>query len=234
MYCGRTVSLIIPMYNEVDSIGNVLRAVDRDLVDHIVVCDNNSTDGGGNVARSNGAIVTVERRQGYGSACLSAIDAVPESDILVFCDADGCDDLSQMEALVMPIANGRLDLCIASRVRGNAEPGALTPIQRFGNMLACQLLRWFWSVEFSDLGPFRAISMNAYRQLQMADPDYGWTVEMQVKAAQQHLRCGEIPTNYRRRLAGSSKVSGTIRGSYHAGRRILGYVFSAKLRDILG
>lgn len=215
-----SVAVVIPVLNEAEALPKVLASLPS-WVAHIIVADNGSSDGSGDIARQAGAIVVEEPRRGYGSACLKAIAALPaDVDIVVFMDGDASDDTSEMAALVAPIARGEADLMLGSRVMGQREKGALTPQQVFGNALACSLIRLFWRVRFTDLGPFRAIGREALARLQMADPDYGWTVEMQVRAAKLGLVCREIPARYRRRI-GTSKVSGTIRGVIGAGTKIL-------------
>ena len=230
MYHGRTVTLVIPALDEEASISDVLDGVDRSLVDTIIVADNGSTDSTAERARAHGAVVVREARRGYGSACLTALREVADHDIFVFMDADGSDDPTEIDRLLDALRQNDADIVIGSRVLGNAEPGALTPIQRFGNALTCTLVRWFWGVRYTDLGPFRAVRAAALRRLDMRDPDFGWTIEMQVKAAQHGMKVVEVPVSYRVRRAGRSKVSGTLSGSWNAGRRILGYVLSAKLR----
>lgn len=234
MYQDLRVSLIIPALNEAENIGPLLSQVDTDLVDQIIVVDNGSTDGTGSVAAAGGATVVHEARRGYGSACLKAIHAAPAADVLVFMDGDGSDDPREIERLLTSLVQGEADLVIGSRVRGEAERGALTAVQIFGNALTCWLVRWFWGTRYTDLGPFRAIRRAALERLVMSDPDFGWTVEMQVKAAQQRLVVAEVPVSYRRRRGGRSKVSGTVTGSFQAGRRILAYVLTAKAREWLG
>jgi glycosyltransferase involved in cell wall biosynthesis len=234
LYQGNRVAVILPALNEAEAIGSVLESIDRDMIDEVVVGDNGSNDGTATVAASGGALVVLEERKGYGSACLKAVAAVPDADILVFLDADGSDDPSEIPLLLTALVEGGADLVIGSRVTGQSEPGALTPLQRFGNAMTCFLVRRFWGVRYSDLGPFRAIWRHRYEELHMADPDFGWTIEMQVKAAQRGLRAAEVPVSYRNRRAGQSKVSGTIRGSFAAGRRILGCVIRAKVGDLRG
>ena len=234
MYCGHQVAVIIPALDEADAIGPVVGAVDRSVVDQVVVADNGSTDHTAEIDAGAGALVVREDRRGYGSACLRAIEEVPEADILVFLDADGSDNPAAIEELLNALVESGADLVIGSRVLGKAEKGALTPLQLFGNWLTCTLVRWLWGVRYSDLGPFRAIRRSSYDRLAMADPDFGWTIEMQVKAAQHDLKAIEIPVDYRVRQAGQSKVSGTLRGSFGAGKRILGYVFEAKLKELRG
>ncbi len=224
-----TVAVIIPVLNEAEALPKVLASI-PEWVAHVIVADNGSTDASGEIAREAGAIVVVEPRRGYGSACLKAIAALPDDvGIIVFMDGDASDDGSQMAALVDPIRQGSADMVLGSRVLGERERGALTPQQIFGNALACTLIRLVWGVRFTDLGPFRAIGRAALTRLQMVDRDYGWTVEMQVRAAKIGLRCREIPARYRRRI-GTSKVSGTIRGVFGAGTKIL-YVIG---REALG
>jgi len=234
MYCGLQVAVIIPALDEAEAIGPVVGAVDRSVVDQVVVADNGSTDNTAEIATGAGALVVREDRRGYGSACLRAIEEVPDADILVFLDADGSDNPASIEELLKALVESEADIVIGSRVLGKAEKGALTPLQLFGNWLTCTLVRWLWGVHYSDLGPFRAILRSSYDRLAMADPDFGWTIEMQVKAAQQNLKTTEIPVDYRVRQAGQSKVSGTLRGSFGAGKRILGYVMEAKFQELLG
>lgn len=191
----------------------------------MVVADNGSTDRTAAVARAHGAVVVTEPRRGYGAACLRALAALraepPEA--VLFLDADGSDDPAQAAALLEPIAAGRADLVIGSRVLGGAEAGALTPAQRFGNRLATRLLRLLYGVRYTDLGPFRAIRWGALESLAMRDRDFGWTVEMQVKAARRGLRHEEVPVRYRKRI-GRSKISGTVSGTLRAGWKILGTI----------
>lgn len=214
------VAVIIPVLNEAEALPKVLASI-PDWVGHVIVADNGSTDASGEIARKAGAIVVEEPRRGYGSACLKAIASLPDDvGIVVFMDGDASDDSTQMAALVDPIRRGEADMVLGSRVLGERERGALTPQQIFGNALACTLIRLVWGVRFTDLGPFRAIGREALARLEMADRDYGWTVEMQVRAAKVGLRCIEIPAHYRRRI-GTSKVSGTIRGVIGAGTKIL-------------
>ncbi|MCA9673366.1 MAG: glycosyltransferase family 2 protein [Myxococcales bacterium] len=234
MFRSQRVALIIPCLDEEKAIGGVVREVDRAVVDDIIVVNNGSVDRSAERAAEAGAIVLSEPHQGYGSACLLGIAEARRrgAELYVFMDGDGSDDPRQLESLLRKLDDERLDLVIGSRVLGEPEPGALTPVQLFGNSLTCQLVRLFWGVSFTDLGPFRAITAAALARLEMADPDFGWTIEMQVKAAQRGLRVGEVPMRYRVRRHGKSKVSGTLRGTYMAGKRILGYVFTAKLVEV--
>lgn len=219
MLAGRRVALVIPALNEALSIGIVVRSAPS-WIDQVVVADNGSSDWTGAIAAQEGVTVVVESRRGYGSACLAGLAAMRDCDVVLFADADASDDLGEAELLVEPILTGKAQLVIGSRVLGHAEAGALTLQQRFGNWLACALIRLRWGVRFSDLGPFRAITRDALESLGMNDRDYGWTVEMQIKAAQQRLAVAEVPVSYRKRI-GVSKISGTVRGVLAAGAKIL-------------
>lgn len=222
------IGVVIPVLNEAKALPHVLPAIPS-WVSCVVVADNGSTDGSGDIARRLGATVVVEPRRGYGAACLAALAALPPVDIVVFLDGDASDDTRDMTALVAPIATGEVEMVLGSRVLGAREPGALTPQQVFGNWLACTLIRLIWGAKFTDLGPFRAIRRDTLSQFAMADRDYGWTVEMQVRAAQLRTPFREIPVAYRRRI-GTSKVSGTIRGVIGAGTKILWVIAREALR----
>ena len=225
---GRRIGVVIPTRNEAGALPAVLGAM-PDFVDAVAIGDFRSTDGTQDIARRHGAIVVDVPEPGYGRACLAAIAALPPMDVIVFVDGDAADDLTAMADLVRPIANGAVDLALGSRVLGRRERGALTPQQIFGNWLACTLIRTIWGRRFTDLGPFRAISCEALERLGMADRDFGWTVEMQVKAARIGLRTIEIPADYRRRI-GVSKVSGTIVGTLRAGTKILWVIAREAMR----
>jgi glycosyltransferase involved in cell wall biosynthesis len=216
------VDVVIPALNEEPALPFVLEAIDRGLVRRVVVADNGSTDRTAEVARKHGAEVVLEPRRGYGAACLAALAHLTADppDVVVFLDGDRADRPEEIGEVVAPLRAGEADLVIGSRVRGAREPGALTPQQRVGNALACWLLARVYGVDYTDLGPFRAIRWEALRALGMRDRDFGWTVEMQVRAARVGLRHVEVPVSYRRRI-GVSKVSGTLRGSLGAGRKIL-------------
>ena len=226
------VDLIIPAYNEEGSIARVVEEVPRGLVRDILVCDNASTDATAARARAAGATVVPAPRRGYGSACLAGLAHVgarpraewPEA--VAFLDGDLSDFPAQLDRVLAPIARGEADLVIGSRALGRREGGAMLPHQVFGNWLATTLIRLRWGVRFTDLGPFRAVRYGALRELGMADPDFGWTVEMQVKAAKRGLRSVEVPVDYRNRAAGRSKVSGSLRNSYLAGQKILFTIFT--------
>ena len=227
---GFKVGVVIPALNEARALPLVLDAIPT-WVACIIVADNGSTDGTANVARANGADVVTEPVRGYGRACLTAIRALPaDLDVVVFIDGDASDAPEEMAALVQPLADGRADFAIGSRVLGERERGSLTPQQIFGNGLACFLIRLIWGERFTDLGPFRAIRAVTLRNLAMADQDYGWTVEMQIKAAQQGVACIEVPVSYKRRI-GVSKVSGTVRGVIGAGTKILYVIGREALRE---
>ena len=218
------IDVVIPAFDEEQAIGQVLEAIPGGLVRRVVVVDNGSTDGTAARAREGGASVLSEPRRGYGQACLTGIAALEDPDIVVFLDGDFSDYPQEMDAVVAPIIRGEADMVIGSRVLGEAEKGALQPQQRFGNALATWLIRLLFGVSFTDLGPFRAIRFSSLQQLGMEDRNFGWTVEMQVKAARQGLRIVEIPVRYRRRI-GISKVSGTFSGTVRAGYKILWTIF---------
>lgn len=218
------IAVIIPALNEEEGIGRVLDALPH-WVDHRIVADNGSTDSTAETARRHGAHVVSQPERGYGAACLAGIAACPQDvDVLVFLDGDFADDPGEMASLVDSVIGGEADMVIGSRVLGARERGALTPQARFGNWLSCLLLRKVWGVRYTDLGPFRAIRKDALERLEMADRNYGWTVEMQVKAAKAGLRAVEVPVSYRRRI-GRSKVSGTVKGVVLAGTKILYTIF---------
>jgi len=218
-------ALIIPALNEADSIGVQLRQLPP-LFAQIVVVDNGSKDATGDVARTAGAQVVREPRRGYGRACLAGIAAL-RSDItaIVFMDADLSDDPADAGRLAETLVAGGWDMVIGSRVLGHPEPGSLTPVQRFGNWLTTRLIRWIWRAPFTDLGPLRIVRREALRRLDMRDGDFGWNVEMQVKAVRLGLKVTEIPVSYGRRKFGKSKISGTVIGSARAGVKILWTVY---------
>ncbi|HKK75343.1 MAG TPA: glycosyltransferase family 2 protein [Saprospiraceae bacterium] len=226
----KKIDVIIPAYNEEQSIPLVLGDIPEDWVREVIVCNNASTDTTAEVARANGATVLDQPRKGYGSACLKGIEylknkpEVEQPDIVVFLDGDYSDHPEELPVLVQPIIEADYDLVIGSRALGQLESGAMMPQQIFGNWLATSLIKLFYKYEFTDLGPFRAIKWEQLLAIDMRDPDFGWTVEMQVKAAKRGLKCTEVPVTYRRRV-GVSKVSGTIRGTILAGHKILWTIF---------
>jgi len=229
---GQRIGVVIPALNEERAIGLVIGEI-PEWVDVVIVADNGSTDRTAAVASAAGATVVAEPRRGYGAACLAGIAGLPPVDIVAFIDGDHSDYAEDLATLVDPILSGEADFMLASRAIGAREAGSLTPQQLFGNWLATSLIRLFWRARFTDLGPFRAISRPALDKLAMADRDYGWTVEMQIKAAEHGLRHGEVPARYRRRI-GVSKVSGTVKGTLMAGYKILSVIGRHALRRWLG
>jgi len=226
MRSNHKIAVVIPALNEEAAIGAVLDDI-PDWVDDVVVVDNGSADRTPEVARAHGARVLKENTRGYGAACLTGIASLDDDvDVLVFLDGDYSDYPDEMGRVVDPIVAGEVEVVIGSRPLGARQPGALTPQARFGNWLSCLLMRLFWGVCYTDLGPFRAISFPAYKRLGMRDMNYGWTVELQIKAATLGLRSTEVPVSYRVRI-GESKVSGTVRGVIGAGTKILYTIFRA-------
>lgn len=224
-----TIDVIIPAFNEEVSIGRVVRDIPKTLVRHIIVANNNSTDRTEEVAKKAGAIVVTETKKGYGSACLKGMEYIAlletPPDIIVFMDGDHADYGEEMPLLTDPIINENVDLVIGSRATGNRQEGSMSSVQLFGNWLASKLLKVIYGVTYTDLGPYRAIRYDRLLQLKMADKDFGWTVEMQVKAAKQGLSYREVPVSYRHRAGGVSKVSGTLKGKYLAGKKIILTIF---------
>lgn len=222
------VDVIIPAFNEENSIAKVVNDIPKHLVRDIIVCNNGSTDKTKMEALSAGAIVVDEMRSGYGRACLAGMSHIANNpelpDIAVFIDGDYSDYPEQLPELLQPISEKGYDMVIGSRSLGNLQKGSMTPQQLFGNWLATTLIKLIYKVQFTDLGPFRAIRWKSLEKLNMQDKDYGWTVEMQVKAAKMGLKSIEIPVNYRRRI-GTSKVSGTVKGTILAGHKILWTIF---------
>jgi len=225
-----TVAVVIPAWNEQASIGQVIQALPKEWAQRIVVADNGSTDRTAEVARAAGATVVPAPRRGYGSACLAGLaflQALPpqqQPQIVAFIDGDFSDYPEQLPLIVAPIARGEADFVIGSRMLKSQPPGALLPQAIFGNRLACLLMRTLFRQRYTDLGPFRAISWGALKDLNMTDTNFGWTVEMQIKAARRRLRILEVPVDYRPRI-GQSKISGTITGSIRAGYKILYTIF---------
>jgi glycosyltransferase involved in cell wall biosynthesis len=225
---NRDIYVIIPAYNEEQSIAKVINAIPKELVKTVVVANNNSKDNTKTQAEMAGAVVVDEPRPGYGYACLKGIDflssRVNAEDIIVFLDGDFSDYPEEIPDIINPILQNEADLVIGSRALGIKEKNAMTIPQEFGNWLATKLIRLFYGVKFTDLGPFRAITWLNLQQINMQDKTYGWTVEMQIKAAKQGLRCIEVPVKYRKRI-GVSKVSGTVKGVILAGYKIIWMIF---------
>ncbi|MEM9886736.1 MAG: glycosyltransferase family 2 protein [Bacteroidota bacterium] len=224
------IDVIIPAYNEEQSIAYVLDEIPKDWVRDVLVCNNASTDNTASVARAHGAKVLQQPLKGYGNACLKGIEYLKNRkeeeypDIVVFLDGDYSDYPEELPDLVRPILEQNMDMVIGSRALGDLQAGAMQPQQIFGNWLATNLIRLIYDYHFTDLGPFRAIRFDRLLDLKMEDTNFGWTVEMQVKAAKQGLRCTEIPVKYRKRV-GVSKVSGTVKGTFMAGYKILWTIF---------
>jgi|TARA_B110000858_G_scaffold92448_1_gene106764 glycosyltransferase involved in cell wall biosynthesis len=221
------IKVIIPAYNEQDSIGKVIGDIPK-IVDEIIVISNNSTDKTVENAKKAGATVLFENRKGYGYACLKGMDYIAKKEItpevVVFLDGDYSDYPEQLTTLVNPILIDNLDFVVGARIKELRESGSMTPQQVFGNWLATFLMKILFNAKFTDLGPFRAIKYNKLLALKMEDTTYGWTVEMQLKVLKQELTYKEVPMKYRNRI-GVSKVSGTIKGSILAGVKILGWIF---------
>jgi len=222
------ICVIIPAFNEEKGLGKVIQEIPKELVAEVIVVNNASTDNTEQVALQHGATVLSEPVPGYGRACLLGIDYLQKSknppDIVVFLDADHSDYPQEMEALIIPIERDGVDLVIGSRALGTKERGSMTPQQIFGNWLATRLLKLFYGVKFTDLGPFRAIRFAKLIELNMQDKTYGWTVEMQLKAAKMRMACVEVPVMYRKRI-GFSKISGTVKGTILAGYKIITTIF---------
>ena len=225
-----TAVLIIPALNEEAVIGATLASIPSDIFSTIIVADNGSSDRTVELARAAGAAVTIEPRRGYGATCLRALREIPPgSHAIVFMQADSSEDPRQARELLRPLYEGRADLTIGSRTLGIAEPGALLSHQRFGNWLLIRLIDIFFGHRFTDLGPFRAIRADALGRLNMQDRDYGWTLEMQVKAVREGLRILEIPVTYRVRAAGENKVSGNWWVSVKAGLKMMAVLLRLRL-----
>jgi glycosyltransferase involved in cell wall biosynthesis len=222
------IRVIIPAFNEQNAVGMVIDEIPKDRVSEIIVVDNGSTDDTFEQAQSRGATTLKEPNRGYGNACLKGMAHIASSptkpDIVVFLDGDHSDYPEQLVDLVKPIIKDQVDLVIGSRALGQKEKGSMTPQQVFGNWLATALIKRFYGKKYTDLGPFRAIKYESLLTIDMKDRTYGWTVEMQLKAAKLNLRTVDIPVNYRQRI-GVSKVSGTIKGTLGAGYKIIYTIF---------
>ncbi|SDS23961.1 Glycosyl transferase family 2 [Gramella sp. MAR_2010_147] len=221
------IKVIIPAFNEAESISHVISEI-PDIVEEVIVVSNNSTDDTGVNAEKAGATVLSESRKGYGYACLKGMDYISrqnqKTDIIVFLDGDYSDYPNELNKIIQPILEDDKDFVVGARVGKWREKGSMTFPQLFGNKLATTLMKLLFKSRFTDLGPFRAIKYEKLLQLNMEDKTYGWTVEMQLKALRQKLSYAEVPVHYRNRI-GVSKVSGTIKGAIFAGVKILGWIF---------
>lgn len=227
MRSGKNISVIIPTLNEETAISKVIEDI-PDWVDRVIVSDNGSKDGTLKIAEDLGATVLKGEGGGYGAACLAGIAALPDNcDIVVFVDGDYSDYPDRMDALVDPILKHQAQLVIGSRTLGNAQAGSLTLPQVFGNWLACFLIKLFWGVKYTDLGPFRAVNRLALKRLNMSDEAFGWTVQMQLHAILFDVKTIEVPVDYKPRI-GRSKISGTIRGTVLAGWAIIGTILRGR------
>lgn len=226
------IKVIIPAFNEADSIAHVIADIPK-TVSEIIVVDNDSTDATAKNAREAGATLLQENRKGYGYACLCGMHYIEnqskQPDIIVFLDGDYSDYPEDLIKIVDPILNENMDFVIGARKKALREPGSMTPQQVFGNQLATFLMRLFFKAKFTDLGPFRAIKYEKLKELDMQDKTYGWTVEMQLKALRKKLAYKEVPVRYKRRI-GVSKVSGTVKGTIFAGVKILGWIFKYSIK----
>lgn len=228
MYESRPIiDVIIPAFNEQHAVGKVVAEIPG-FVRHIIVVNNNSSDHTRAVAAKAGAVVVDEPQKGYGKACLTGMAYIGsldiQPDIVVFLDADYSDYPEEMSEVVKPVVEGTADFVIGSRAKGDREGGSMTFPQIFGNWLATTLMRWLYGLDYSDLGPFRAIKWDCLLRMQMEDKDFGWTIEMQIKAGKNRLKIAEVPVNYKKRI-GVSKVSGTVKGTIMAGYKILWAIF---------
>ena len=226
------IKVIIPAFNEAEAIQNVIKDIPS-IVHEIIVVDNNSTDATAKNAKNAGATVLYEPKKGYGYACLKGMEYIAnlntQPDIIVFLDGDYSDYPEELHKIIAPIVNHNIDLVIGARTAASRENGAMTPQQVFGNWLATFLMKLFFKSTFTDLGPFRAIKYSKLLKLQMEDKTYGWTVEMQLKALKQKMTYTEIPVQYRNRI-GTSKVSGTLKGTVMAGYKILSWIFKYSIQ----
>ena len=226
------IKVIIPAYNEADSITHVIKDIPS-IVNEIIVVSNNSTDATEVNAKKAGATVLTESNRGYGYACLKGMEHIASQtekpDIVVFLDGDYSDYPEELTKIVAPIVNDDIDFVIGARIKRLREEGSMTVPQIFGNWLATLLMKLFFGAKFTDLGPVRAIKYNTLLGLKMEDKTYGWTVEMQLKILKQKLTYVEIPVNYRNRI-GVSKVSGTVKGAIFAGVKILGWIFKYSIK----
>ncbi len=214
------ISVIIPAYNEEASLPLVLKDLPWNILHEVIVVDNNSSDKTSQVAKANGAKVFLEKRQGYGSACLKGISQLDSPNIVVFLDGDFSDYPDDMEEILKPIISDQMDFVVGSRMILRESRKALLPQARYGNLLAVFLIQLFFGHKYTDLGPFRAIRYESLMKIGMRDTDFGWTVEMQIKAVKQKLKITEVPVRYRTRI-GVSKITGTLKGTILAGTKII-------------
>ncbi len=220
-------SIIIPALNEAESIGQVLAEIPSELVHEVIVVDGGSQDGTPGIAEAAGARVLHELRRGYGRACDTGLQAA-SGEVAVFLDADGADDPRNLPLLLEPIRSGRFDLVLGSRLAGKMQPGAMPRMQQFGNRISAALFRLLYRLPLTDLSPFRAVRRDMLLALDLQEMTFGWPTEMIARAFRQGWRILEVPVGYRPRLAGRSKISGTLRGgilsTYHIGRLIVRYL----------
>jgi glycosyltransferase involved in cell wall biosynthesis len=228
------IVVIIPALDEERSLPKVIAEIPRRFASEVVVVDNGSRDRTSEVARAEGATVLSEPRAGYGQACLTGIAYLAKDppDIVVFIDGDYSDRAAEMTDLVAPLLEDRADFVVGSRVLGRRERGALAPHARWGNWLATRMIHFLYGYGFTDLGPFRAIRYETLLSLDMQDPDYGWTAEMQAKAARAGIRAIEVPVSYHRRI-GKSKITGTVKGTVLAGYKILTTIVRLRVEGAL-
>jgi glycosyltransferase involved in cell wall biosynthesis len=226
------IKVIIPAFNEADSIAHVINELPKS-VSEVIVVNNNSSDDTVKNAETTGATVLTELRKGYGYACLKGLEYVAskskQPDIIVFIDGDYSDYPEELDKVVAPILEDDIDFVVGARRKNLREEGSMTPQQVFGNWLATFLMRLFFGAKFTDLGPFRAIKYEKLKELNMEDKTYGWTVEMQLKILKKNMTYAEVPVRYKRRI-GISKVSGTVKGSIFAGIKILGWIFKYSIK----
>tara|TARA_R110002051_G_scaffold4043_8_gene21473 strand:+ start:14594 stop:15283 length:690 start_codon:yes stop_codon:yes gene_type:complete len=226
------INVIIPAFNEANSIAHVINELPK-IVSEVIVVNNNSTDDTVINAEAAGATVLTETRKGYGYACLKGLDYVAakskQPDIIVFIDGDYSDYPEELIKVIAPILENDIDFVIGARNKNLREEGSMTPQQVFGNWLATFLMKLFFGAKFTDLGPFRAIKYKKIKELSMEDKTYGWTVEMQLKVLKKKMTYTEVPVRYKRRI-GVSKVSGTVKGSIFAGIKILGWIFKYSIK----
>ncbi len=226
------IKVIIPAFNEADSIGHVINELPS-KVSEVIVVNNNSTDDTAKNAENAGATVLTEKKKGYGYACLCGLDYVAKQskapDIIVFIDGDYSDYPEELDIVVAPILENSIDFVVGARKKSLREEGSMTPQQIFGNWLATFLMHLFFGAKFTDLGPFRAIKYEKLKELKMEDKTYGWTVEMQLKILKKKMSYIEVPVRYKKRI-GVSKVSGTVKGSIFAGIKILGWIFKYSIK----